>query len=112
MTAKNDSEVPYVAYACGVFTIVLLFIGIFYSNLGGMFSGSSLWMGLLLIGLVAFLCYSWYKVIRFFNDPNYNYWRFIVIVVAIAASILILAHRNSWLMDKEFKATVEQNKGV
>lgn len=107
---RKDSDVPYVVIACGVFTVVLLIIDFTYKNFGGLFHSDSLWYGIPVILLHIALAYSWFQTIRFFNDPNKNYWRGLAIACAIGAAALIMFHRSEWLGKKEFEKTVEQNK--
>lgn len=107
---KKDSDVPYVAIVCGLFTIVLLIIDFTYKNFMGLFQHDSLWYGIPVIILHVALVISWVVVIKNFNNPNYNYWRAIAILVAIATSMLILFHRSEWLGKIDFDNTVKKNK--
>lgn len=103
---KKDDEFSFILAGCGVFTLVLVIADFFWAKWGSM----SFWIIALIVILHALTAFAWYKIVRNWQDPNYDYWRKIVIATAIAGILVIMGHRAGWLENKMFQETVEENK--
>jgi peptidoglycan/LPS O-acetylase OafA/YrhL len=100
---KKDDEKLITIIVCALFSGALLAILFTAGNLFHMGLGLSI----LAFGAVALCGYSWYKVIKHMEDPNKNYWRFLCILFAIVAIIVIMGHRGAWLNQVKSSAPVE-----
>jgi hypothetical protein len=103
---KRDDEKLITLIVCGLFSVVLLIV---------LFTAGNLFhMGILLSAIavtgIAATAFAWYKVLTNLYDPNYDYWRLLCIVFALATIITIMGHRASWLDKKQVKidSAIEQ----
>lgn len=97
-TKKKDDEFSFILLGCGIFTLGLLIVDIFFSKFGVM----PVWVLLLVIIFHALTAWSWIKIFQHWQDPNKDYWRKVVIVAAIAGIMVVLGHRNDWIGKQEF----------
>lgn len=103
---KKDDEFSMVALVCGIFTLALVIIDLFFAKWGAM----NFWIILLAVIFHALTAFAWFKVVRNWSDPNYDYWRKICIGAAIAAILVIMGHRAGWIENKMFEKDVQENK--
>lgn len=103
---KKDGEISAILLGCGIFTLALLIVDFTYANIGAM-------RGLWLLGAAVFHVFTaalWVVVFNTRKDPNKEFYRWVLIFVALAALITVIAHRASWVDDKMFNEDVQQNK--
>lgn len=103
---EERDEFSFILAGCGVFTLALVIIDFFAAKWGFM-SG---WIIILVVILHAVTALAWYKIIRNWTDPAFDYWRKVVIASAIAAIIVIMLHRAGWIENKMFQQDVEKAK--
>lgn len=94
---KRDDEKVMTIVGCSIFSGGLLAILFTAGNLFHMGVGLSL----LAFVAVAACGYAWFKLLKYMQDPNKDYWRWLCILFAIAAIVTIMGHRSSWLGDKQ-----------
>jgi len=103
---KKDGEFSAILLACGIFTIALLVVDFTYSNFAAMRGWWLLGAAVSHIAVVAL----WVLVFITRNDPNKDFFRWLLIFAAIAALIIVMAHRASWVDDKMFDEDVNKAK--
>jgi FtsH-binding integral membrane protein len=103
-TKKKDDEFKSILLACGLFTVGLVIVDLFFSKFGAM----PVWVLLLVIAFHALTAWSWVNIFRHWQDPNKDYWRKVVIVAAIAGILVVLGHRGDWIGKQEFLPKTEQ----
>jgi hypothetical protein len=103
-TKKKDDEFSFILAGCGVFTILLVIADLFWAK----WSVMPVWVTVLVIVFNALTAWSWVKIFGNWKDPNYDYWRKVVIVTAIAGVLVIMGHRNDWIGKQEFVTQTEQ----
>lgn len=103
---KKDDEFSFILLGCGVFTLTLVVIDFFFAKWGSM----SFWIIALAVIFHAATALAWYKVAKNWQDPNYDYWRKIVVGASIAAILVIMLHRAGWIENKMFESDVEKAK--
>lgn len=109
--AKKDNELRSVILIIGlVFTLPMLIIDFTYSNLGGMFTGHDLWVGILWLLLHISIAWGWYLVIKHWNDPAKNMLRVFLILLHVFAIGVTMGHRAGWLEDKQVIIDSKNNK--
>lgn len=102
-TKKKDDEFSYILAGCGIFTVVLVVADLFWAK----WSGMEWWVLALVIIFHALTALGWFKIFNNWKDPNYDYWRKIVIVTAIAGIIVIMGHRGDWIGKQRFVEKTE-----
>jgi|ERR1044072_269494 hypothetical protein len=107
-TRKNgDGELTSILIACGIFTIALILVDIFYGNMSGLLHSWIVWpFTFVHVGLLV----GWIFTIAGKDNPNLDWLRGFIIALAIGGLLIVLAHRNAWLDENSFKAEVEVNK--
>jgi hypothetical protein len=100
---KKDDEKLITIIVCAIFSGGLLAI---LFTAGNLFHMGTL-LSIVAFGAVALCAYSWYMVIKHMEDPNKNYWRFLCMLFAIVAIIVILGHRGAWLNQVKSVGTIE-----
>jgi FtsH-binding integral membrane protein len=103
-TKKRDDEFTSILIACGVFTVALVIIDLFFGRWGKM----EVWVISLAIAFHALTAWAWVKIFQHWQDPKYDYWRKVVIVAAIAAIIVVMGHRADWIGKSRFLTNTEQ----
>lgn len=103
---EEKDEFSFILLVCGIFTLALVIIDFFAAKWGSM----AAWIIILVVILHAFTAWAWLKVIRNWTDPNFDYWRKLVIAGAIAAILVIMFHRAGWIENKMFEQDVEKAK--
>lgn len=102
---KRDDEKLITVIVCGIFSAALLTILLTAGNLFHMGTLLSFTVLITLAGCV----YSWIMLIRFMQDPNKDYWRWLCMAFAIIAIIIIMGHRAGWMERKQVRADSEQS---
>lgn len=103
---KRDDEKVMTMVGCGFFSGALLIVLLTAGNLFHMGFGLSV----LAFATVGACAYSWYQLLKNFQDPNKDYWRLLCILFAIAAICVIMGQRGAWLGSKAFNQDVEKAK--
>lgn len=98
---KKDDEFSFILLGCGIFTLVLVIADFLWAKWGQM----PVWVLALVLIFHALTAWGWVKIFRNWTDPNYDWWRKLVIVTAIAGTVVILGHRNDWIGKQEFVKT-------
>jgi hypothetical protein len=93
---RKDNELISVILIIGIFTAVLLAVYFTYSNLAAILEGSFWLAGIWLI-LNAAIIAGWYIVIKYWQDPNKNLFRVLLVIVHILTIALTMGHRAGWL---------------
>lgn len=101
---KRDDEKLMTIVVCAIFSIAMLVV---------LFTAGNVWQMGLLLSVIAFgaviACgVAWVVMLANIYNPNYDYWRWLCIIFAIIAIIVIMGHRSSWLDKKQFKVSTEQ----
>jgi hypothetical protein len=99
-TKKKDDEFSFILLGCGIFTFVLVLADFIWAK----WSGMEWWVLGLVILFHALTALGWVKILGNWKDPNYDYWRKVVIVTAIAGIIVIMGHRSDWIGKQRFTA--------
>lgn len=99
-TKKKDGEGPMIILGA-LFTAVLLALDLTYSNLGGMFSGPDGWVGALWVLLHAVIVVTWFVVVKYWEDPNKDFFRWVLFITIFAAIATTGLHRAGWLDEKQ-----------
>jgi hypothetical protein len=103
---KKDDEFSILVLVCGIFTLTLVICDFFYAKWGSM----NFWILALAVIFHAVTAFAWYKVIRNWQDPNYDYWRKILVAAAIAGILVVMGHRAGWIENQMFEKDVEKAK--
>ena len=103
----DDGELSSILIACGIFTVALIIVDITYGNMTALFDT---WLAWPFVVGHALLLAGWVSTIVFKEDPNFEWLRPVIIAIAIISMLIVLAHRNSWLGDKDFHSEVDKNK--
>lgn len=103
-TKKKDDEFSFILAGCGVFTVVLVIADFLWAKWGAM----PVWVLALVIIFHALTALGWFKILNNWKDPNYDYWRKVVIATAVAALIVIMGHRADWIGKQRFIDKTEQ----
>ncbi len=93
----KDKELLEVSAILGIFALVLIIADVTYKNLSGMFSGPDAWTGVIWAVLHVAIVLNWYVVVKYWQDPNKNFFRVILFLLQIAAIGITLGHRAGWL---------------
>jgi len=104
---KIDSDLPYVLIACGVFTLTLVAVDIFYGNIHSLLHS---WVKVPFTILHILIAVLWVIVINGINDPRTYVYRKLLLGVTITALILVLAHRDGYISDKMDQETIDETK--
>jgi peptidoglycan/LPS O-acetylase OafA/YrhL len=100
---KKDDEKLITIIVCGIFSGGLLAI---LFTAGNLFQMGTL-LSIIAFGAVALCGYSWYMIFKHMENPNKNYWRFLCMLFAIVAIIVIMGHRGAWLNQVKSSAPIE-----
>lgn len=100
-TKKKDDEFSFILAGCGIFTVVLIIADLFWAKWAHM----EVWVIGLIVLFNVLTAWGWVKIFANWKDPNFDWWRKLVIVTAIAGTIVILGHRGDWIGKQEFVKT-------
>lgn len=104
---NKDSDLPYVLIGCGIFTLVLIITDFTYGNMIGLMHSWVKWP-FIILQLAAIVL--WITILIGIENPNFDFYRKILLFVVIVALFCVLGHRAGWLSDKAFQEDVEKNK--
>lgn len=105
---KKDSDLPYLLIGCGIFTLVLIIVDLTYSNMAGLLHSGKLAIAFWVTHIATIAL--WILVLIQMNDPNFDKFRWLLLIVNILALFTVLGHRAGWLSDKAFDEEVNKNK--
>lgn len=94
---KRDDEKLITLIVSGIFSGALLAILLTAGNLFHM----GVLLSVIAVIAVGSCVYSWHMLIKYMTDPNKDYWRWLCMLFAIAAIVIIMGHRAGWLSDKQ-----------
>lgn len=106
MTKRKDDELFWLLVVNGIFTVALLLVDFFAAK----WSVMPVWLK---VGVVFLHCLTgvyWYKSLKNFSNPNYDYTRKVVAGLTLFTIAVIMFHHSGWLEEKMFQETVEENK--
>ena len=94
-------EKKWLLIVAGVFTLLLIFSWLYGGGLMPLMFKYNWGFAIGSILLTAVCALAWYGALKFFDDPNYDWLRLVILVAAIVASSILLGYRAQNNLDKK-----------